>query len=107
MRMKIYHIVSPEIWEHIKEGGEYVPESMATEGFVHCSFAYQVDDVLERYYASRSSVVVLEIETELLTARLVEEASTNDDVYPHVYGTIDPDAITSAESIELGNDVNG
>jgi len=95
--MKIYHIADPEIWESAKSGTLYEAESLAREGFIHCSFADQVEGVLARYFGSSRPVVILEIETDRLRSRLVEEASTNEEIYPHIYGGINTDAVTGEE----------
>lgn len=48
--MKIYHIVTPEVWEKYKDEDFYEAESLRTENFIHCSFENQVEAVLKRYY---------------------------------------------------------
>ena len=91
--MKIYHIVTPEVWEKFKTEDFYYAESLHTEGFIHCSFAGQLEGVLKRYYSSAEKVLILEIEPEKLTSKLVNEPSTNNEIYPHIYGKINRDAI--------------
>ncbi len=98
--MKIYHIVLPEVWEEFKNKEFYKAESLETEGFIHCSFAGQLEGVLERYYKDAGKVLILEIETDKLTAKLVNEPSTNDEIYPHIYGEINKDAIVKIVSRE-------
>ncbi|MDQ6785425.1 MAG: DUF952 domain-containing protein, partial [Acidobacteriota bacterium] len=48
--MPIYHIVLPEVWGKFKDEKSFEAESLKTEGFIHCSFAAQVEAVLQRYY---------------------------------------------------------
>ena len=91
--MLIYHIVTPEIWENFKTEDLYYAESLETEGFIHCSFAEQLDGVLRRYYANEEKILILTIEPEKLTSKLVGEPSTNNEIYPHIYGKINRDAI--------------
>ena len=91
--MKIYHIVLPGVWEEFKDKEFYYAESLETEGFIHCSFAEQLEAVLERYYKDADEVLILEIETDKLTSKLVNEPSTNDEIYPHIYGEINTDSI--------------
>lgn len=95
--MKIYHIVTPEVWENFKDADFYEAESLQTEGFIHCSFAGQLDVVLQRYYSDAEKVLILEIETENLTSKLIEESSTNNEIYPHIYGKINREAIVGIE----------
>lgn len=97
--MIIYHIVLPEIWEKFENEKFYEAESLATENFIHCSFAEQLDPVLQRYYKDGEKVLILSIETEKLMSELVEESSTGGEIYPHIYGEINRDAIIKIEEI--------
>ena len=99
--MKIYHIVLPEVWEKYKNEDLYEAESLRAEGFIHCSFENQLDAVLQRYYKDAEKILILEIETEKLTSELVEESSTNNEIYPHIYGKINRGAIVEIEEKEI------
>jgi uncharacterized protein (DUF952 family) len=96
----IYHIVRPEAWEAF-DTELYRHPSLAAEGFIHCSFESQLDAVLGRYYSGADSVVILEIESDRLMSRMIKEPSTNSEIYPHVYGPINRDAIVSVTTREL------
>ena len=95
--MFIYHIVLPEPWERLKDRPSYQPESLDTEGFIHCSYLNQLDGVLKRYYHSSGKVIILKIDTEKLLPKLVEEPSTENEIYPHVHGRINRSAIIGTE----------
>jgi uncharacterized protein (DUF952 family) len=95
--MLIYHIVLPEVWDEFKDKNEYEASSLQTEGFIHCSYRNQLEDVLERYYKNVNSVFVLHINPHLLTSELIAEPSTNREVYPHIYGKINRRAIARVE----------
>ena len=94
--MRIYHIVLPEVWAAF-DTDLYRAPSLESEGFIHCSFAGQLDAVIERYYGGADEIVVLEIETESLMSRVLNEASTGNEIYPHIYGPINRDAIVRVE----------
>lgn len=95
--MLIYHIVLPEVWENFKGKNSYAADSLQTEGFIHCSFAHQIDAVLERYYKNAGKVLILTIDIAELRSKLIEEPSTNNEIYPHVYGEINTEAIIDVE----------
>ena len=99
--MTIYHIVLPEVWETFKNQNFYYAESLQTEGFIHCSFAEQIAPVLDRYYKTAEKVLILHLDTDKLTSKLVEEPSTNNEIYPHIYGQINTDAIVKIEERKL------
>lgn len=99
--MLIYHIVLPDKWNSLKNDANYAAESIMTEGFIHCSYEHQVDGVQKRYYSDASKVVILKIDTDKLSSRLVEEPSTNNEIYPHIYGPINRDSIVGIEIKEF------
>lgn len=100
--MIIYHIVLPAVWAAVN-GEMYSAASLATEGFIHCSFAGQLNAVLGRYYCDVESVVILEIDSEKLTSNLVNEPSTGGEIYPHIYGPINRESIVSTEEREFNS----
>lgn len=100
--MIIYHVVLPETWEKFENEKFYETDSLASEGFIHCSFAEQIDGVLQRYYKNAAKVLILSIETEKLMSELVNESSTGGEIYPHIYGEINRDAIVEIEEKEMG-----
>ena len=95
--MLIYHIVTPEIWEKFKDETDYEADSLQSEGFIHCSYRHQLDGVLERYYKNQSKVLLLHINPHLLTAKFIAERSTGGEVYPHIYGKINVNAVVETE----------
>ena len=101
--MLIYHIVLSEVWAAF-DTDLYRHASLETEGFIHCSFADQLDAVIGRYYKGQPEVVVLEIDTERLMSRVLNEPSTGSEIYPHIYGPINRDAIVSAKEKKLARE---
>jgi uncharacterized protein (DUF952 family) len=99
--MLIYHVVLPEIWEKFKNEKFYEAGSLQTENFIHCSFAEQLETVLQRYYKDAEKVLILTVETEKLASKLVSEPSTGGEIYPHIYGQINRDAIVGIEERNL------
>jgi uncharacterized protein (DUF952 family) len=90
----------PDVWARF-DTELYRAASLDSEGLIHCSFADQLDSVVKRYYADVPEIIVLEIETERLMSRTLNEPSTNNEIYPHVYGPINRDAIVSAKHRKL------
>lgn len=98
--MRIYHITQMEDWSKAKEKGFYSAPSLEQEGFIHCSHRHQVCDTATRYYGGVHGLVLLEIETQNLSSRLLEEISTDNELFPHIYGRIDIEAVTRTAAIE-------
>ena len=99
--MFIYHVVLPEVWERFKDRPSYAPESLTSEGFIHCSYPGQLEAVLKRYYRGVEKVLILKIDTEKLYAKLVKEPSTNNEMYPHLYGRLNHNAVVDIEERTL------
>ena len=96
--MFIYHIVLPGKWEAVKNNSTYAAESLETEGFIHCSYDHQLDGVIERYYSAAPELVILKLDVNKLTSKLVSEPSTGGEIYPHIYGPINLEAVEAAEA---------
>lgn len=95
--MIIYHVVLPETWARFEGRPSFRSQSLETEGFIHCSFESQLEGVIERYYSDQPELLILHIETDKLKSKLVKEESTAGELYPHVYGRINMDAIVRVE----------
>jgi len=96
----IYHITTAAAWEKAQLVGAYVADSLAIEGFIHCSTQDQVAGVLERYYKGQTNLVKLIIDKSKVTSPLIFELATSiNEVFPHIHGPIDIAAIISVESI--------
>jgi uncharacterized protein (DUF952 family) len=105
--MFIYHVVLPEVWERFKTRPSYQPDSLTTEGFIHCSYQSQLEGVLERYYKGVEKVLILTIDTDKLFSKLVKEPSTNDELFPHIYGRLNINAVVDVEERVLRKDEFG
>ncbi len=99
--MLIYHITTNENWEKYRTRPSYQTESLATEGFIHCSYENQLEGVLKRYYSGQKSVLILTIDTDKLRSKLVEEPSTGGEIYPHLYGRLNHNAVVKIEERNL------
>lgn len=99
--MFIYHVTTKRSWSAAREKGYYEVPSLQSEGFIHCSKAEQVQGVLERYYSGQSDLLKLVIDPARLAAPLkFELAPSVNEEFPHVYGTINLDAVVNVEEIE-------
>lgn len=96
--MFIYHIVLPETWANFDGMDRYEPESLAAEGFIHCSYENQLDGVIERYFKGVRELVILKIDTDKLDLELVIEESTQPEFFPHIYGPINRSAVVEVRT---------
>jgi uncharacterized protein (DUF952 family) len=95
----IYHITTSSWWNRFSSQDFYESPTMKEEGFIHCSKKEQVVGVLERYYSNEKNLLLLEIDSRLLTAPLKFEVATNGESFPHVFGTLNKNAIVRVDPI--------
>jgi uncharacterized protein (DUF952 family) len=96
--MHIFHITTTEAWERAGQAGTYTISTrgltLEQEGFIHCSLEEQVEGVRQRSYDDLDDVVLLTIDTDRLAAPWrVEQLPGVPQAYPHIYGTLNLDAV--------------
>lgn len=102
----IYHITNPAAWKKSQEDGRYLPEGFDQDGFIHCSKMEQIAGVGERYYAGQTGLLILGINPDKLTSRLVfENTMGGEELFPHIYGPLNLDAVES--TAEFGQSAAG
>lgn len=95
--MKILHITDQDTWHSAKKAGSYQADTLHSEGFIHCCLPDQVDGVMEKWFSGVDNLVVLEVETDLVDARIVyENLEGGSEKFPHIYGPIPLKAITNS-----------
>lgn len=94
----IYHIALSDAWEAANLSGEYVADSISTEGFIHCSTKEQVERSMNRFFAGRDEVLLLAIDPERLKSELKYEPAHGED-FPHIYGPLNVDAVSAVELV--------
>jgi uncharacterized protein (DUF952 family) len=99
---RIYHIVPRHAWEQAAD--PYRADSLATEGFIHCSNEDQVERVANQFYAGESDLAVLCIEVERLGSPVRDEDAGTGERFPHIYGPIEREAVVEVRSLRRGAD---
>lgn len=88
----LFHITTREEWNQSKNLGRYEVRSLASEGFIHLSRPHQVLEVAKRLFAGHSDLVLLQVSEELVSAPIKYEGK-NGELFPHIYGPINLDAV--------------
>lgn len=91
----ILHICRADHWREAQKLGEYRADSLATEGFIHCSTLEQVARTANHFYSGQTDLVLLVIDAGRVSAELRYETSDGD-LFPHLYGPLDLDAVAEA-----------
>ena len=84
--------MTPEGWARFQADGTSEQSTrdltLAEEGFIHCSYAEQVEATIDRFYADLPDLVVVTLDPDLLDAEVKEEATPDGTLFPHVYGPL-------------------
>lgn len=99
MSEPIFHIAHIDAWRHALLTGSYQAESLASEGFIHCSTAGQVGLTRSRHFAGQAGLVLLEIDPGKLRWELRWEPAPDGELFPHLYGPLDPAAVISVKTL--------
>jgi uncharacterized protein (DUF952 family) len=88
-----FHLVPRAEWEAADPAAAYVPAAFEHDGFVHCTDgAEEVALTANRFFSEETDdVLVLVLERSRLSAPVRYEDVR--EIYPHVYGPIERDAI--------------
>jgi uncharacterized protein (DUF952 family) len=97
---KIFHITSRSHWLQAKKLGIYEAESLKVEGFIHFSTIEQVVDTANRFFKGQSDLVLLCVNSQLVTAEIKYEEVFNVGTFPHVYGALNLDAVERVINFE-------
>jgi glutathione S-transferase len=108
---KIFHLMTSDVWAE-QSGETALTEStrgasLAEVGYIHCSYLEQVEAVANAVYADlvdpdtvASALLLLEIDTALLKVEIrVENVEGGEESFPHVYGAVPVDAVTSVHEM--------
>lgn len=111
----IFHITTREAWGSRAGGlsgedgptaaGAYRTEMLPVEGFIHCSTREQVIQVANARFHGQSGLVLLSIDTDRVSAEIrYENLEGGQQLFPHVYGEINNDAVVQVLAFESAAD---
>lgn len=92
----LFHLALDRDWS-AGAAGDYTVStlgvSLEEQGFIHCSFAHQVQRIADLVYRGREDVVLLEIDLQRVTSPVQVDAADDGDSFPHIYGPLNRDAV--------------
>jgi uncharacterized protein (DUF952 family) len=89
----ILHITHPANWQQAQATGAYCADTLASEGFIHCSTPSQVVATAQRFYRGQSPLVLLCIDPRLVQAEIKYESAVSGELFPHIYGPLNLTAV--------------
>ena len=103
----IYHICKREAWDEASKKNCFHSESLAKEGFIHCSKYVQVLRVANTFFRGQENLVLLVIEPGKVRAEIRWEPGMDkpDELFPHIYGDLNLEAVN--QILDLNVSPNG
>lgn len=99
----IFHITTRDAWD--QSAGGYRSENLPSEGFIHCSTRDQVIQVANIRFRGQTGLVLLSVDTGKIAAEILyENLEGGQQLFPHIYGEINRDAVVQVTEFEPGPD---
>jgi uncharacterized protein (DUF952 family) len=92
----ILHIAPVADWERARATGSYAADTLATEGFIHCSAPDQVLIPANAVFRGQNDLLLLVLDPARIRAEIRYEGAPGGEQFPHVYGPVDLDAVVRA-----------
>jgi uncharacterized protein (DUF952 family) len=101
----LFHITTKDNWKQFNNGGNYEPESLDSEGFIHCSTGTQVEATANRVFGNKDEILLLVIDATTLHEDIKYEKDENTgEKFPHLYNPLNINAIIDRITIKAEDD---
>ena len=105
MGAPIYHICRAEEWQAAEAAGRYAGSSQdRADGFIHFSSARTLRASAAKHRAGQAGLVLVAVAPEALGPALTWEPARGGQLFPHLYGALDPARVESVRPLPLGPD---
>ena len=99
----VYKILPRKEWVQAQDIGRFDGSAVdLRDGYIHLSTASQAGETAWRHFAGVEGLVLLKLRAADFGAALRWEPSRDDQLFPHLYATLDPTAVVSARPLETG-----
>ena len=99
----IFHIVAAAEWPNASDF--YCADTLASEGFIHCSTRQQLIAVANRLFTGKSGLLAVAIRQERVVAPVVyENLEGGAETFPHIYGPLNLDAVEQLVALRIRDD---
>lgn len=101
----IYKIVTAAQWaEAVRDGSFRGAPVDRADGFIHFSAVHQVRETARKHFSGQRDLLLVAVRASDLGGALRWEVSRGGDLFPHLYGTLEPDRGLWAKPLPLGDD---
>jgi uncharacterized protein (DUF952 family) len=104
---RIYKILPRAEWIEARAIGRFEGSTVdLQDGFIHFSTALQLAETLRLHFKGRSDLVLAAVRTAHLGDKLRWEPSRGGELFPHLYGNLEMQAVDWVEGIDVDEDGN-
>ena len=103
---RLFHLVPTPAWDAHRAAGTdpWTAPGFAKEGFLHLSFADQLQGTLEVHFAGVDGVTLLEVNPQAVAADLRLEPSRAGALFPHLYRPLRADDLLRRFDLVRGSE---
>ena len=95
-----FHLVPEEIWTGVDRAAAYEPDSLASDGFIHCTDGIEaLGDTFDRYYATDARPF-LALTLDLDQVGVPWRYDVPGSPYPHIYGPIAREGVVAVSRVD-------
>jgi uncharacterized protein (DUF952 family) len=99
----LYKICPTSLWREAERNDVFRGSEVdRRDGFIHFSTAGQVTETAAKHFAGQNDLVLVRVDAARLGAALKWEPSRGGALFPHLYGDLDPKAVSQVDSLPLG-----
>jgi uncharacterized protein (DUF952 family) len=96
----LYKIIDTKAWREAEAAGVFKGAAIdLKDGYIHLSTAAQVKETARLHFAGAANLLLVAIDEAVVLIDLKWEASRGGQLFPHVYGLIDPQNILWAKPL--------
>jgi uncharacterized protein (DUF952 family) len=101
----IYKIVSRQLWQEAEAKGVFdgAPVDHA-DGYIHFSTATQVRETAAKHFAGANDLLLVAIDADVLSDKLIYEPSRGGALFPHLYEPLPLTAAVWIKDLPLADD---
>jgi len=101
----IYHMCRADEWADALTLGRYDGSSQdRADGFIHFSTKDQVWTSAAKHRRGQPGILLLHVDADALGEALKWEPSRGGQLFPHLYGPLDVDAVRDTTPLPMGDD---
>lgn len=88
---RVYKILKASAWEDALRAGRFDGAAIdLADGYIHLSSAGQAPETARRHFSGQAGLTLIAFDSADLGAALRWEPSRGGDLFPHLYGPLDP-----------------